>query len=122
MSGEGSRERTGDCTGEAAVEGIVGISDGVLRLTSSLSFTLHLQSAVWKSVSTSDAHTSAVMYSVGAGVVHTGAVTNSVPTSDGHLGAVSYSVSHTIAVSYSDGMVDKLTNDAVDGDVGEGAV
>lgn len=83
---------------------------------------LHLQSAVLKSVETSDAHTSAVIYSVGAGVVHTGTVWNSVSTSDSHFRAVSYSVSQSNAVSYSDGIVERLLNDAVDGDFGEGAV
>ena len=128
VSGDKERERTGDCTGDCigddADDGMVGISEGVLKLTSSASctFSLHLQSAVWKSVETSDAHTSAVMYSVGAGVVHTGTVTNSVPTSDAHTGAVSYSVSQSRAVSYSDGIVERLLNDAVEGEVGDGAV
>lgn len=128
ISGENSREYTGANTGDGADEGMVGISDGVCRLNSSLSFSLitgvlslHLQSAVLKSVDTSDAQISAVIYSVGAGVVHTGTVWNSVSTSDSHFRAVSYSVSHSIAVSYSDGMVERLLNDAVDGD-GEGAV
>ena len=80
-------------------EGMVGISDGAVMLTSSASGTLHLHSAVLKSVETSDGHTSAVMNSVGAGVGHSTAVSNSVSaTFDGHLTAISYSVS-TIAES-----------------------
>ena len=129
ISGENSREYTGANTGDGADEGMVGISDGVCRLISSLSLgliagvlSLHLQSAVLNSVDTSDAHTSAVMYSVGAGVVHIGTVWKSVSTSDSHFRAVSYSVSHNIAVSYSEGIVERLLNDAVDGDLGEGAV
>ena len=88
--------------GEGADEGIVGISEGAVILISSASGTLslHLQSAVWKSVDTSEGQTGAVMYSVGAGVVHSGAVSNAVSaTSDGHCGAVSYSVSQISAVS-----------------------
>lgn len=87
--------------GDGAEEGIVGISDGALMLISSASSTLglHLHSAVLKSVDTSDGQTSAVVNSVGAGVVHTGMVWNSVSaTSESHFGAVSYSVS-TMAVS-----------------------
>ena len=69
-------------------------------LTTSLSTTLGLYSTVWKSVDTSDLHTSAEMKSVGAGVSHGGTVSNSVSAgSDSHLAAVSYSVSQMIAVS-----------------------
>ena len=92
-------------TGEGTDEGIVGISDGGLILISSASNTrslsLHLQSAVLNSVDTSDAHTSAVMYSVsGGGVGHGSAVLNSVSAASlRHFSAVSYSVSQIAAVS-----------------------
>ena len=99
-SGSGSNSSISRCTGEGADEGMVGISDGVLILAASLSTTLGLYSTVWKSVDTSDLHTSAEMKSVDAGVSHGGTVSNSVSAgSDSHFAAVSYSVSQMIAVS-----------------------
>ena len=76
---------------------MVGISEGAWRLTMSLSGSFL---TVWKSVSTSDAHSSAVVNSVGAGVSQGATVSYWVSEkSDGHLGTVSYSVSQMGAVS-----------------------
>lgn len=102
-SGSGSTSSSSSLEiGEGADEGMVGISDGGLMLISSASGTrsLHLQSAVLNSVDTSDAHTSAVTYSVsGGGVGQSAAVLYSDSANSlGHF-AVSYSVSQMIAVS-----------------------
>lgn len=70
-----SSPTSGNSMSSGTEEGIVGISDGATRLsTSSSRFVRHLHSAVWYSVETSVGHTSAVTYSEGS-VGHTSAVT-----------------------------------------------